>query len=170
MAGARRRWILHGGRRFFRRSAGPGDKRGSGGEPKFRSSQCRGLCERIDVGIGAVAGWSLTDLARLPASKAFVYATACLEREAIELSRQIELFLTPAEAFGGRYEVRKHLQQTVRSLLGGHELADTDPRELEAIAEIERELAEQYPWYADPERLNRVWRDHGKLGRQMFPV
>ena len=78
--------------------------------------------------------------------------------------------MTPAEAFGGRYEVRKHLQQTVRSLLGGHELADTDPRELEAIAEIERELAEQYPWYADPERLNRVWRDHGKLGRQMFPV
>lgn len=112
----------------------------------------------------------MSDLGQLPAAKVFIYATACLEREALELSRQIELFLTPAEALGGQFELRKHLQDTVRRLLGAEEQASPDPRELEAIAEIERELAEQYPWYSDPERLNRIWRDYGKLGRQMLPL
>ena len=45
-----------------------------------------------------------------------------------------------------------------------------DPREREAVAEIERELTELYPWYAEPERLNQVWRNYGKLGRQMLPL
>lgn len=112
----------------------------------------------------------MSELDRLSATKVFEYATACLEREALQLSRQIELFLTPAEAFGGRDEIRKHLQHTVQSLLGSDEKTAADPREAAAIAEIERELAELYPWYADPERLNRIWRDYGKVGRQLFPL
>jgi hypothetical protein len=106
----------------------------------------------------------------LPAAKVFVYAVACLEREAVELNRQQQLFLTPVEAFGGRDEIRKHLQQTVQGLLGAEQGAIVDPRERQAVAEIERELTELYPWYADPERLNQVWRTYGKLGRQMLPL
>lgn len=88
----------------------------------------------------------------------------------MQLSRQIELFLTPAEAFGGRDEIRKHLQQTVQNMLGVADKTAPDPVEAAAIAEIERELAELYPWYSDAERLNRVWRDYGKLGRQLLPI
>jgi hypothetical protein len=106
----------------------------------------------------------------LPAAKVFVYAVACLEREAVELNRQQQLFLTPVEAFGGRDEIRKHLQQTVQILFGDQGKPANDPQEAAAIEEIERELAELYPWYADPERLNRVWRDFGKLGRQLLPL
>ncbi|HEV7225395.1 MAG TPA: hypothetical protein VGN42_22000, partial [Pirellulales bacterium] len=106
----------------------------------------------------------------MPAAKVFAYAVACLEREAVELGRQLELFLTPAEAFGGRDEIRKHVQRTIHGLFGMEERAVLDPREQQAVAEIERELADLYPWYADSERLNQVWRTYGKLGRQMLPL
>ncbi len=128
------------------------------------------MCQRIDVRIGAVAGWSLSEIGRLPAAEALVYATACVEREALELARQMELFLLPAETFAGGKQIHERLQDGVRRMLGLQANQAIDPRESAAVAEVERELAELYPWYRDPERLNRVWRSYGKLGRQMFPV
>jgi hypothetical protein len=106
----------------------------------------------------------------LPAAEALAYATACLEREALELARQMELFLLPAETFAGSRQIHERLQDGVRSMLGLRAHQAVDPREAAGVAEVERELTELYPWYSDPERLNRVWRSYGKLGRQMFPV
>lgn len=88
---------------------------------------------------------------------------ACLERDAIELSKQIDLFLTPAEAFAGKDKIRKGLAESVRRMLGLEKRNALTPEEQSAIAEIEREIAEHSPWAMDDTSLNQVWKDYGRF-------
>jgi hypothetical protein len=99
----------------------------------------------------------------MPASSVVSYAVACLERDAIELSKQMDLFLTPAEAFAGKDKIRRGLADSVRRMLGLAKRNAISPEEQAAVAEIEREIAEQFPWAANETSLNQVWRDHGRF-------
>lgn len=71
--------------------------------------------------------------------------------------------MTPAEAFAGKDKIRKSLHDQVRRMLGLEGKDTLTPEEKAAIAEIEREIAEQFPWAQDEAALNQVWQEHGKM-------
>jgi hypothetical protein len=61
------------------------------------------------------------------------------------------------------------LQQAAARLLGAEQTMAAEEREAAAIAEVERELRELYPWYADPRRLQQVWAEYGSAGPKRNP-
>lgn len=99
---------------------------------------------------------------QLPARSVFAYAVACLEHQAVELATAIDVALVPVEAFGGGCSLRKRLQREIRRMLGESLQPVVSPVEHEAIAEVEREIAREFPFYFDEPRLNTM---HEALGR-----
>lgn len=91
----------------------------------------------------------------------FAYATACIEQQALELARAIDVSLISVEAFGGGSALGKRLRRQIRRMLGEAELPAISDREQLAIAEVEREIAREFPFYFDEARLNEV---HERLG------
>ncbi len=57
----------------------------------------------------------------------------------------------------------REMQETIDSWRGVDPMALSDV-ELAGIAEIEREMAEAYPWYREKSRLDSVWRQYGSIG------
>lgn len=99
----------------------------------------------------------MSELDRLTARRVLEYAGACLTREALVLARQMDLALLSAEALAGGARTFQRLQRQVRSMLGVTAATKAmDPQEQAAIAEVEREIASQFPFYRDPRRLNEV--------------
>jgi hypothetical protein len=97
----------------------------------------------------------------LPARCVFAYAVACLEHEAAELAAAIDLALVPVEAFSGGCAVRKRLQREIRRLSGQSLAPVVTAVEQAAIAEVEREIAREFPFYLEASRLNEM---HDALG------
>lgn len=110
-------------------------------------------------------------LDRLPASEVPAYAITAMEREAHETLRWMDLFLIPIEAWaGGR---NRPVWQGLRDL-ALHQLGVTaaardtrSPEVIEAerlaIAEVEAEIARDFPFYADEDRLDEVHDANGLL-------
>lgn len=92
----------------------------------------------------------------LTARRVLEYAGACLTREAIVFARQMDLALVAAEALAGGGRAYQRVQRQVRGMLGATAATASDPQEQAAIAEVEREIAAQFPFYRDPRRLNEI--------------
>lgn len=107
----------------------------------------------------------MSELARLPASRVFAYAVACLEREAAELARSMDVALVPVEASTGGGSLRKRLEREIRRLSGETLPVVVSAAEQAAIAEIEREIQRDFPFYCNEERLNKM---HDALGMLRF--
>jgi len=97
----------------------------------------------------------------LPARSVFVYAVACLEQQAGELARAIDVALVPVEASTGGSSLRKRFEREIRRMLGDSVLPTVSAAEQAAIAEVEREIARDFPFYFDESRLNKM---HDALG------
>lgn len=97
----------------------------------------------------------------LPARSVFAYAVACLEREAAELARSIDVALVPLEASAGGSSLRKRLERDIRRMSGGTLSVALSSVEQIAIAEVELEIAHDFPFYFDEARLNKM---HDALG------
>lgn len=97
----------------------------------------------------------MSEIERLTARQAIEYAAACLTREALLLAQQMDLAMLAAEVVAGGSRSFQHLQRQVRGMLGATAMA-SDPQEQAAVAEVEREIAAQFPFYGDPRRLNEV--------------
>ena len=104
----------------------------------------------------------MSELDRLPAACVFAYAAACVERQAIELAQSIDVSLVAVEAFTGGGTLRKRLQRQIRRMTGEISSPAISAREQVAIAEVEREIARDFPFYFDDARLNEL---HQALGR-----
>lgn len=103
----------------------------------------------------------MSELDYLTARRVLVYAGACLTREAIVLARQMDLALISAEALAGGGRTFQRLQRQIRGMLGVTAAPTFDPQEQAAIAEVEREIAAQFPFYRDARRLDEV---HDAIG------
>lgn len=103
----------------------------------------------------------MSEIERLTARQAIEYAAACLTREALLLVQQMDLAMLVSEAFAGGGRSFQHLQRQVRGMLPATAAAASDPQEQAAVAEVEREIAAQFPFYADPRRLNEI---HDAIG------
>ena len=103
----------------------------------------------------------MSELERLPARSVFAYAVGCLEHQAAELAVAIDVALVPVEAFAGGNALRKRLQREVRRMLGEWLRQKVSPDEQAAIAEVEREIARDFPFYFDEGRLSEL---HEALG------
>ncbi|HET6882177.1 MAG TPA: hypothetical protein VFI31_18580 [Pirellulales bacterium] len=102
-------------------------------------------------------------MARLPARDAFAYATACLEQGALELTESIDVALISAEALAGGSSLRKRLLGDIRRMLGESLQLAVSLAEHAAIAEVEREIAREFPFYFDESRLSDLHERYGKL-------
>ena len=103
----------------------------------------------------------MSEIERLAARQTIEYAAACLTREALLLAQQMDLAMLSAEALAGGSRSFQQLQRQVRGMLGATVAAASDPHEQAAVAEVEREIAAQFPFYADPRRLNEI---HDAIG------
>ncbi len=103
----------------------------------------------------------MSELDRLNAQRALEYAGACLTREAIVLARQMEMAMFSAETLAGGSRTFQRLQRQVRGMLGASVAAPLNTEEQAAVAEVEREIAAQFPFYRDPQRLNEI---HDAIG------
>jgi hypothetical protein len=77
------------------------------------------------------------------------------------LARSIDVALVPLEASTGGSSLRKRLERDIRRLSGETLPAAVSAAEQAAIAEIEREIARDFPFYFDEARLNKM---HDALG------
>ena len=91
----------------------------------------------------------------------FAYAIACLEREGAELARAIDVALVPLDASAGGSSFRKRLERDIRRLSGEALPVAVSSADQAAIAEVEREIARDFPFYLDEARLNKI---HDALG------
>lgn len=98
----------------------------------------------------------MSAIERLTARRVVEYAAECLTREALLLAQQMDLALLSGEVLAGGSRSFQYLQRQVRGMLGATNAAASDPKEQAAVAEVEREIAAQFPFYADPRRLNEV--------------
>lgn len=104
----------------------------------------------------------MSELERLSPRRVLEYAGACLTRDALLLAREIDLAMLSAELLAGGGRTFQRLQRQVRGMLGVTAAATTfDPQEQTAIAEVEREIAAQFPFYRDPRRLKEI---HDAIG------
>jgi hypothetical protein len=97
----------------------------------------------------------------LRARSVFAYAVACLEHQAVELAAAVDVALVSVEAFTGGSALRKRLGREIGRMLGESLHSMMSPDEQSAIAEVEREIARDFPFYLDEKRLDEV---HEKLG------
>jgi hypothetical protein len=89
------------------------------------------------------------------------YAAGCVEREALSLMRAMQLALLSAEVLAGRGVARRQLAREVRRMLGVTVANSPSAAERQAIAAVEREIAADFPFYADERRLDEI---HDALG------
>jgi hypothetical protein len=127
--------------------------------------------------VSATTGWSHAELDALTATQMMRYANACLEHEAHRLLLKTQLYLLPLEAYAGGSRIRDDLHDTVRRMLDLPEetkrqdhLTDQERENIEqGIAEIERELAAQHPWYAGDWKRSQARTSHaGRKVRQQW--
>lgn len=93
----------------------------------------------------------------------FEYAVAGVEQRAAELAESIDVALVGVEAFSGGSSLRKRMQQQVRRMLGESVQPAVSSAEQAAIAEVEREIAQEYPFYFDEARLSELHERYGRL-------
>lgn len=103
----------------------------------------------------------MSELEHLPATRVFAYAAACVEHQAAELAESIDVSMVAVEAFSGGSSLRKCLQRRVRRMMGELSQPAMSAAEQAAIAEVEREIAREFPFYLDERRLNEM---HDALG------
>ncbi len=108
-------------------------------------------------------GHTLSDLNPFGMHRIPQLAMVSLIRRAEQMEVALRMAIVPASALFGHTETIESMQAQINAWRGLETVAGIDPREAEAIAEIERELAEEYPWYADDERLNKVWGEYGSV-------
>lgn len=77
------------------------------------------------------------------------------------MAESIDLALVPAEAFTGNSTLRKRLQRDICRMLGETLTPGVSLADHAAIADIEREIAREFPFYFDESRLNQM---HERLG------
>lgn len=75
--------------------------------------------------------------------------------------RSMQVALLPAEALAGRGAARRQLAREVRRMLGVSIASGPSAAEREAIVEVEREIAVNFPFYRDERRLDEI---HDALG------
>ncbi|HEX7379658.1 MAG TPA: hypothetical protein VF278_21220 [Pirellulales bacterium] len=105
-------------------------------------------------------------MAKLPAREVFVYGVACIERRALELADSMELALVSAEALSGGHSLRKYLRCEIGQMQGESPRPVASAAEQAAIAEVEREIAREYPFYFDDARLSELHERYGRLRLQ----
>jgi glutathione S-transferase len=110
--------------------------------------------------VAAVLHVGFDYLDRLPARLVPVYAVEALEREARETLRWLTLFQIPLEAWGGRQRPLFHgLRNQAAHWLGQGTIRDKRgeeerERERQLIAQVEAEIARDFPIYNEPDRLD----------------
>jgi hypothetical protein len=113
--------------------------------------------------VSATTGWSPGELDAFTATQLVRYAVGCLEHEARRLLREMQLVTLPLESYAGGHEIRDHLRDTACRMLDvpleespSAALTDEERANIElGIADIERELAAEHPWYAHDARRAR---------------
>lgn len=114
-------------------------------------------------------GWGYETISAMHPVRAFRFATRGMEAAADQLQDDIALFSLPVELFGSKqHSIHDSLVDQVRLWKGlGERPKDLqsmfDEEEWAAIQEIEAEMAEQSPWYADKERLDKVHSEFGRM-------
>ncbi|HJT30854.1 MAG TPA: hypothetical protein VJ783_02225 [Pirellulales bacterium] len=103
----------------------------------------------------------MSEIERLTARQTIEYAAACLTREALLLAQQMDVAMLSAETLTGGNRSFQHLQRQVRGMFGATAAAKSNPQEQAAVADVEREIAAQFPFYGDHRRLNEV---HDAIG------
>ncbi|HEX5442272.1 MAG TPA: hypothetical protein VFW87_00525 [Pirellulales bacterium] len=103
----------------------------------------------------------MSELDRLPARGVMQYGAACLAREALLIARQMDMAMLAAETLAGGSRTLQRLQRQARGMLGVSVAAPLNTEEQAAVAEVEREIAAQFPFYRDPQRLNEI---HDAIG------
>lgn len=105
----------------------------------------------------------MSELARLSARDVFVYAVACLEQRAAELAESIDVVLVPVEAMTGGNSLRKRFEREIRRMTGESLQPVASAAEEAAIAEVEREIAREFPFYFNEVRLSELHERYGRL-------
>lgn len=108
-------------------------------------------------------GHTLSDLSQFGMHRIPQLAMVSLIRRAEQMEVALRMAIVPASALFGHTESIEAMQAQINAWRGVQTVTGIDPREAEAIAEIEREMEEAYPWYADPDRLERVWSEYGSV-------
>jgi hypothetical protein len=91
-----------------------------------------------------------------------MYGVVCIELRAEILAESVEMALVCAEALAGGGSLRKCVQREIQRMLGESSRPEATAAEQKAIADVEREIAREYPFYFDEERLSEL---HERYGR-----
>ena len=102
-------------------------------------------------------------MGRLSARDVFGYAVACLEQQAAELAESIDVALVPVEAMTGGNSLRKRFEREIRRMAGESLRQVVSAAEQAVIAEVEHEIAREYPFYFDEARLRELHERYGRL-------
>lgn len=101
----------------------------------------------------------------MPADEVVELAVSCLEDRAAQLQVQLFLFAVPAEMYGGSDTCRKAVQRHISGWAGvrndDQEATSTGVYSPEVLAEMEKikaEVAAQFPFMDNKERLDEVWK------------
>lgn len=105
----------------------------------------------------------MSELGDLPAREVFVYAVACLEHRAAELVESIDVELVGVEAFSGGCSLRKRFAREIRRMTGELFQPAVSSAEQAVIAEVECEIAREYPFYFNDARLSELHERYGRL-------
>jgi hypothetical protein len=97
------------------------------------------------------------------------YAIAAMEIKANDLLQQLALFQVPVESWGGGHERFNRLRNQAACWLGKGTIKDTrsdavKEEELRAMAEVEAEVARDFPIFTDPQRLMECQKQVGSWG------
>ena len=105
----------------------------------------------------------MSELDRLPAGAVFAYAAACLEHRALDLAAWVEVAFVAIEALYGGNTLRKRMERHVRDMLAADSPPTVSNTEQAAVAAIEREISQAFPFYLDDERLNAMHQRFGAM-------
>lgn len=79
------------------------------------------------------------------------------------LAESMDVALVSAEALSGGNSMRKQLRSEIQRMFGESPRAAASAAECAAIAEVEREIAREYPFYFDDARLSELHERFGRL-------
>lgn len=117
-----------------------------------------------EVAVGTSTSVDALEVRR--AADVFLLGCGVRRQQARALMHATQVAMAQIGALGGKGDGLSQLIETITGLAGGKpeptaQEREQMQRELEAMRQIDEEVAAQAAWMADPARLHQVWSEYG---------
>ena len=119
------------------------------------------LAASVAVEVSSGTATSVDALEARSAADVFLLGCGVRRNRASTLMADLQIAVAQVQLFGGKADGISLLLDFIAGL-GGHPVQrGPTQQELEAMREIDAEVAAQAAWMADPKRIHAVWSEHG---------